>query len=59
MSNISKVFDGLFHNRINGFAEFNLLYDNQYGFRKGKNTELAAIHLIRKMMPAFELGCYK
>ena len=30
-----------------------LLSDKQYGFRKGKSTELALLHLISQLTPAF------
>ena len=42
LCNLSKIFDGLIHRRITSFfTKFNLLSDNQFGFRKNKNTELA------------------
>ena len=35
--NLSKIFDSLIYNRIQSFfIQFNLLSENQYGFRKGK-----------------------
>ena len=52
---MSKTFDGLIHRRITSFfTKFNLLSDNQFGFRKNKNTELAILELVNKIMPAIE-----
>ena len=51
--NLSKVFDNLIFTRIQSFfSKFNLLSENQYGFRKGKNTELAIMKLTSEILPA-------
>ena len=55
LPNISKLFDHLIHTRINNFFICNdFLSDNQYGFRKNKNTELAILELINKIIPSIE-----
>lgn len=53
--NFNKVFESLLHTRILSFFNSNmLLSNNQYGFRKGMNTELAVFNLISKVLPAIE-----
>ena len=43
LCNISKIFEAVIYNRLNGyFVSKDLLSDKQYGFRKGKNTEMAS-----------------
>jgi retron-type reverse transcriptase len=43
----SKIFERLLHNPINLFFEnYNLFSEGQYGFRKGRSTDLAGAHLI-------------
>jgi hypothetical protein len=38
------------HNRITAFADtFNILFQNQFGFRKNHSTSLALINLINKV----------
>ena len=59
LPNVSKIFENVIHDRINSF--FNsccLLSENQYGYRKQKNTELAIFTLIERVLPAFENKCY-
>ena len=55
LPNISKLFDHLIHTRIQNFFTCNdFLSDNQYGFRKNKNTELAILELVHKIIPSIE-----
>ena len=35
-----------------------LLSGNQFGFRQDRTTELATVHLIDKILPAFAEGSY-
>ena len=35
-----------------------LLSASQFGYRENKNTELATLHLIDNILPAFEIGSY-
>jgi len=43
----SKIFERLLHDQINHFFEnYNLFSEGQYGFRKGRSTDLAGAHLI-------------
>lgn len=59
LCNIGKVFDSIIHDRFtNYFINNNILSDNQFGFRKNRNTELACIQLIDKILPSFTNGCY-
>ena len=46
----SKILERLMFNRLNTFlSKFNILYDNQYGFRPGHSTELALADAIDKL----------
>ena len=57
--NLSKIFDSLVYKRIlSFFNKYNLLSKNQFGFRKNKNTELAILELINKIMPAIKNQSY-
>ena len=59
LSNLSKIFECLMFSRISSFFHNNgLLSDNQFGFRKGKNTELACISLVDRVIPAIENNEY-
>ena len=59
MCNLSKIFDSLIHERLTDyFMDNGLLSGNQFGFRQGRNTELAVFHLIDKIFAAFEMGSY-
>ena len=59
LRNISKVFDTLLHERITQYFMCNgLLSGNQFDFRQDRNTELATLHLIDKILPAFAEGSY-
>ena len=55
ISNLSKIIESLVLNRLNSFLKsHNLLLGNQFGFRPGRNTELAALNLIHRVTPAIE-----
>ena len=54
LANLSKIFEGLLHRRISHyFNPQTMLSSNQFGFRRGKNTELACLSLVDRVMPAF------
>ena len=56
LSNISKIFEKLMHSRIYKFlTKHNLLYSNQFGFRKGRSTIDALITSINMVLT--EKGC--
>ena len=55
LPNIGKVLEALISVRLKGFFTRNeLLHENQFGFRNGKNTEMAALKLIERALPALE-----
>ena len=55
MCNMSKIFEKLLNDRLNSFFfSQNLLCQNQFGFRKGRNTEMAAISLVNRIVPVLE-----
>ena len=59
LSNFSKVFEALIHERLKSFLKTNaLLSDNQYGFRSERNTELAAMKLVERILPALSNKSY-
>ena len=59
LSTINKVFELLTYNRMNDFIEKNkLLSDLQYGFRKGKSTNLAIFHLVSDFLFCFHQKTY-
>jgi potassium voltage-gated channel Eag-related subfamily H protein 8 len=49
LPSISKIFERIMHNQlVEYFTNNNLFYENQYGFRKGHSTELAALELMNR-----------
>jgi len=59
LSPIAKVYESLLAERISNFFESNnLLYDNQFGFRKGLSCELALNTFIDKIRQKLELKEY-
>ena len=55
LCNLSKIFEKLYHSRLKYFfSSESLLSENQYGFRPGKNTEIAGIKLINRVLPALK-----
>ena len=55
LCNLSKVFESVLYKRLESYFRLKgFLLDEQYGFRKNKNTELAIFSLINGVLPAFE-----
>ena len=55
LSNLSKIFESLLNIRLkNYFGTNDLLSNNQFGFRTGKNTELACLNLVHRLLPALK-----
>ena len=55
LCNISKIFESIMYNRLNNFLmSQNILSERQYGFRKGKNTELAVLDLLHRVLPSIQ-----
>ena len=51
LSSVSKVFEKIMHNQIyEHFNSLNILYPNQYGFRKNHSTEYAAMELVERII---------
>ena len=51
----SKVFEKVIYNRLfDYFNKFDILFHNQYCFRKGHSTSLALHHLYDKMTAAID-----
>ena len=54
LPSLNKIFEKVIVSRLHSFIlEYNLLSDNQYGFRANKDTSQAAIRLINNILPAF------
>lgn len=50
LPSFSKIFEKVLFNRITSFLELdNMLDNNQFGFRKGKNTALAIFKMLRQV----------
>ena len=59
LSNFSKVFETLIYNRLQSICQTSkLLAKNQFGFRIKRNTELAALTLMVKLLPVLEENQY-
>ena len=59
LKNLSKIFESLIYVRLStGFSSQNILSDNQFGFRRGKNTEMACLSLVDRILPAFRDNCF-
>ena len=59
MPNISKIFETLMNSRLKSYFFSNdLLSENQFGFRAGKNTELATLNLVHRLLPALKDKLY-
>ena len=51
LSSINKLFETLLHKRLTEFFDkYNLLYDNQFGFRKKHSTNLAITHFYETIL---------
>ena len=52
LKNIGKIFESLIHSRLKSFFEsLNLFSKNQFGYRKERNTEMAALKFIERVTP--------
>ena len=52
---LSKVFENLLYNRLQNFCHAsNFLAKNQFGFEKHYSTELPALSLLDKILPALD-----
>ena len=57
--NISKIFEGLLNSRLKNYFHGNgILSSNQFGLRQGKNTELATLNFVDRMLPALKIKYY-
>ena len=55
--NLNKILEKLLYNRINDFFETcSILSDNQFGFRKARDTQLAALKLLNYILPSLSSG---
>ena len=55
----SKILERLMYNRLLSFVNKNkILYEFQFGFRKGRSPDLALIYLVDKITNALEKGEY-
>ena len=53
----SKIYEKNFYNRLIGFIEkFDILYKNQFGFKRKHSTYMALIVLLDKIVDALERG---
>lgn len=49
----SKIFEKAMHDKINSFVtKFNLIVENQFGFRKNSSTTLACFYLVKQITEA-------
>ena len=54
---ISKIFERVLHDQIYDYVEQNqLLFHNQFGYRKVHSTELACASLVEKVLEALDRG---
>ena len=52
---LSKVLEKVVHNRLYTFCmKQNVLYENQFGFRKGHSTEHAILNFVAKVVNAMD-----
>jgi len=59
LSNISKIFEKLIHKRLYSYLEKNnIIYDFQFGFRKGHSTNHALITLTEAIRSALDSNEY-
>ena len=53
----AKVFAKIVYNKVMDFiSENNVLYDHQYGFRKGRSTQQAIITLVARITKSQDIG---
>jgi hypothetical protein len=54
---VNKIFEKLLYIRLNSFLDScNIISDNQYGFRKSRDTQLAALKVINHVLPTISSG---
>ena len=55
LSQLSKILENIFHNRMMSFIEEkNILYVSQYGFRKNMSTSLAILELVENITSSID-----
>ena len=53
----TKVFEKIVYNKLFNFiSDNNILYDHQYGFRKGRSTQQAIITLVDRITTSQDIG---
>ena len=53
----TKVFEKIVYNKLFNFiSDNNILYDHQYGFRKGRSTQQAIITLVDRITKSQDIG---
>ena len=59
LSNIDKIFENFLYIRVQGFLDKNnVLYSQQYGFRKNYSTTQTLLDISQKIMGALDKGEY-
>ena len=59
LTTVSKVFERAFYNRLSAFiTQEKILYELQFGFRKGHSTHLAIIKLLESVIDSLDSGTY-
>ena len=54
---LNKIFEKILYQRIENFlTSCNIISENQYGFRKGKDTQQATLKLLYDILPALAKG---
>ena len=57
LNTFSKVFERLMYDRLTKFLDkYNILYQNQFGFRQGHSTPHALITLVDKITKSLDSG---
>ena len=57
LSNIDKIFEKLLHKRVYGFLSMKkVLYEQQFGFRRGYSTAQALLNICQKIYDALDKG---
>ena len=57
LSNLDKIIEKLIYNRLISFLnKYNILSDNQYGFRQGHSTTLAISHFYENLLDSQDNG---
>jgi len=59
LNSFSKIYEKVFLNRLNAhLLKFNILHDDQFGFRKNRSTQLALTSSIDKITEALDKNQY-